>query len=422
MYIENLISKEVSDCMLHPKMRHVYVGIDIHRDTNTAVIIDCFFEKLGEITFENKQYAFHDFVSFVKSHSLKGTTPIFGLEDVNSLGRSLAKYLFSKRMRVKHVTSISSARERNRHPNPFKSDPHDALCVAKVLLSDYSDLVDVVPQDDYWTLSQILGRRRAVVKANSALKCQLRSYLMHHYPSYRDFFGSFDSKTALTFWERYPSPSKLKGVRQEDLSDLLYQSSNRRLSQKRAGEILALVKRDGKTNVKLQNNRDEMLKLSIQQLRRNQDLIKQLDLQIEHVSRQFDNKLKTIPGVNKIMSAELISQIGDVSRFSGPDKLAKYCGVCPFEESSGNTSKYKANPNGDRVLNSIFYHIVLTSIARTKKGEPINPQIYEYYQSKLKEGKSKGQAIKASMRKVVNIVYYMLKTNREYIISPKCIS
>ena len=38
--------------MLHPKMRHVYVGVDVHRQNHTAVILNCFFEKLGEMTFQ----------------------------------------------------------------------------------------------------------------------------------------------------------------------------------------------------------------------------------------------------------------------------------------------------------------------------------------------------------------------------------
>ena len=31
----------------------IYVGIDLHKDTHTAVIIDCFNNMLGEITFSN---------------------------------------------------------------------------------------------------------------------------------------------------------------------------------------------------------------------------------------------------------------------------------------------------------------------------------------------------------------------------------
>jgi len=40
---------------------------------------------------------------------------------------------------------------------------------------------------------------------------------------------------------------------------------------------------------------------------------------------------------------------------------------------------------------------------------PRNPVFYAYYQRKLKEGKTKGQALVCIMRRLVNIVYGMMK-------------
>ena len=49
--------------MNHPKMQYTYVGVDSHKDTHTAVFMDCFFEKLGEITFQNLPSTFDTFLS-----------------------------------------------------------------------------------------------------------------------------------------------------------------------------------------------------------------------------------------------------------------------------------------------------------------------------------------------------------------------
>jgi len=46
---------------MHHKQRHMYVGIDLHKHHHTAVIINCWHERVGEITFENKPAAFTDF-------------------------------------------------------------------------------------------------------------------------------------------------------------------------------------------------------------------------------------------------------------------------------------------------------------------------------------------------------------------------
>ena len=37
----------------HPKMKHIYVGIDCHKQTHTAAVINCFNETLDTITFTN---------------------------------------------------------------------------------------------------------------------------------------------------------------------------------------------------------------------------------------------------------------------------------------------------------------------------------------------------------------------------------
>ncbi|WP_367277902.1 hypothetical protein [Clostridium sp.] len=39
---------------IHYKQNHVYVGLDLHKETHTAVIIDCWNEKLDTIVIENK--------------------------------------------------------------------------------------------------------------------------------------------------------------------------------------------------------------------------------------------------------------------------------------------------------------------------------------------------------------------------------
>ena len=39
---------------MYDKTKFIYVGLDLHKEQHTAVIMDCFNEKLGEVTFQNK--------------------------------------------------------------------------------------------------------------------------------------------------------------------------------------------------------------------------------------------------------------------------------------------------------------------------------------------------------------------------------
>ena len=91
--------------MKHPKMQYTYVGIDSHKNTHTAVFLDCFFDKLGEITFDNLPSAFCEFLSKASEYKIDGTEFLFGLEDTNSFGRLLTIFLIDNCQQVKHVNA-----------------------------------------------------------------------------------------------------------------------------------------------------------------------------------------------------------------------------------------------------------------------------------------------------------------------------
>ena len=76
--------------------KHIYVGLDLHKFQHTAVILDCWFEKLDEMTFQNKPAHFTILLEFVSRFLTEGLTPVFGLEDVGGYGRDLAIYLIEQ--------------------------------------------------------------------------------------------------------------------------------------------------------------------------------------------------------------------------------------------------------------------------------------------------------------------------------------
>jgi hypothetical protein len=105
------------------------------------------------------------------------------------------------------------------------------------------------------------------VKAQGVLKNQLHVQLSHHYPSYKKFFAEVDGKIALAFWERYPSPSCLEGVRIDELTAFLQDVSHNTCSRKKAKEILELVKTDGTTTKQYQETQDILVQSMVRDLR-----------------------------------------------------------------------------------------------------------------------------------------------------------
>lgn len=81
--------------MVHPKMKYTYIGIDSHKGTHFAVALNCFYERLGEVEFNNYPNDFENFLKEARKFKLKGTTLLFGLEDVSAYGEKRRWDIFS---------------------------------------------------------------------------------------------------------------------------------------------------------------------------------------------------------------------------------------------------------------------------------------------------------------------------------------
>lgn len=123
--------------------------------------------------------------------------------------------------------------ERKSHAMTKKSDSWDAECIAEILARKITQLPDAAPSDIYWTISTLVGRRDTLVKQLGSLKNQLHLQLSHHYPSYRQFLSQVEGKTALAFWEKYPSPHHMEEVTMDELRLFLLDASNNSLSTKK---------------------------------------------------------------------------------------------------------------------------------------------------------------------------------------------
>jgi len=397
-------------------MQYTYVGIDSHKDTHTAVFIDCFFEKLGEITFDNLPVMFGDFLANAQKFLTNGTTFMFGFEDTSSYGRTLAVYLKDHNYRVKHVNSLLVARERKNQNIVQKSDSIDAECAARVLLSKFGELPDADTQDMYWVLHSLVARRNFLVKNKASSKRQLHSFVTQHYPNYRRFFDGIDSKTALSFFDRYPSPGLLKHTTVEELTAFLQLTGSGRYTLDFAQLLLDTLQ---ETGVQHQQYRDTVIQSTIRQIRFAMEELERLEEAMRIFLKEFDCTLTSMVGIDTVTAARMLAYIGDIRKFSTPAKLARYAGVAPVTYASGKKDAQYANHRGNRQLNTLFFNLALrVSYAVGSTHKVVNSFFYDYYNRKISEGKTKKQALKSVQRRLVNIVWTMLTNGENYVNPP----
>ncbi|MBF7154402.1 IS110 family RNA-guided transposase [Bacillus albus] len=400
---------------MHHRQNYLYVGVDLHKEHHTAVMINCWQEKLGEIQFENKPSAFSKFLLEVETYVSDGLSVVFGLEDVGGYGRALAKYLVDHERVVKEVNPALSFLERKSQVMIQKNDSWDAECVARILVNKFEQLPDAKPNDLFWSIQQLVSRRNALVKAQSALKNQLHIQLSHHYPNYKKFFSELDGKTALAFWQQYPSPSCLEGTNIKQLTAFLLDVSNNTCSVKKASDILKLVKEDGQTMKEYQEMRNFLVRSIVREIEFKKKEMKYIERELKQLVNLLDYQLETMPGIELVTASALIAEIGDVRQFPNANKLARFAGIAPVYFGSGGKGKTHKSKQGNRALHALFYNLAVQQMQVAKGSKmPRNPVFHAYYQKKLKEGKTKGQALVCIMRRLVNIVYGMMKYKTAY--------
>ena len=347
------------------------MGVDVHKDTHTAVGLSPFGEKIFEMTISNEE---SDFVSLVEKAQgeadRNGLVVSFGLEDVHSWGERLSGFLAESGLPTVAVAPILVDHLRRNTTHPEKSDSLDAKGVAEVMIRKIDTLPAYILTDEVKKAKQIREislEREWLVKERARLKNQLH-ILLHriHNSAYATLFKNPFSMKALNHWKRsIPKGTDVILVRR----------------MKRA------VKR--------------LLDLRIE--------IKEIEKELKMLIDAGGYTLHTASGCGAVIAADIIGEIGDINRFHSPGSLAKYAGCAPREQSSGKTKRWKKTRSGNRRLNRAFHRMALSQISRMG-----NEKARTYFQKKVSEGKSKQQALVCLRRQMVNIVWMMMKHKTEY--------
>lgn len=207
----------------------------------------------------------------------------------------------------------------------------------------------------------------------------------------------------------------MSGVGADELAMYLRKLNNYALSTKKAEQILTLVVEDGDTSWDFQDKRDFIVKGLVRNIRFYERELTRIEKEIKSLMIQLGFQLETMTAIELVTAAELVVEIGDIHRFASPYKLARFAGIAPIALGSGNKHRNYKSKQGNRELHDIFKALAICQIAvtRTKK-EPRKPYFHAYYEQRMVAGKTKQQAIVCIMRKLVNVIYYLMKTKSEY--------
>jgi transposase len=119
-------------------------------------------------------------------------------------------------------------------------------------------------------------------------------------------------------------------------------------------------------------------------------------------------RLLQVPGLNLLSGIGLLAEIGDIGWFTTAKQLAAYAGLVPsVRQSSGYERHGKITKLGRSRLRTITIRAVVVMVR--KRGTPL----VDFYLQKKRE-KGTGKALCATARKLLTIIFIMLKKQLDY--------
>ncbi|UJF16751.1 transposase (plasmid) [Jeotgalibaca sp. MA1X17-3] len=137
--------------------------------------------------------------------------------------------------------------------------------------------------------------------------------------------------------------------------------------------------------------------------------IKAVDKQIDVLMRQLNSPITSIPGISNRLGSVILAEVRNINNFKNPAQLLAFSGMEPSVNQSGShDGKGKMVKRGSSSLRWALHQAArLVAIH--------SPLFRNYMQKKIREGKHYNVALSHVAKKLVRIIFYLLKNNVTYI-------
>ena len=335
----------------------VTIGIDPHKRTHTGVAVDALGVAVAQRTIAARSEGFGQLVEWARK--LDGER-VWVLEDVRSVSGSLERFLIDRGETVVRLPPRLMANARQGVRERGKSDPIDALAIARAALREGVETLPTARLAGVELEIRLLAlHRERLVDTRTRLINELRWQLHDLWPD----------------WE-IPKRVLIRPTWQTKI----------------AGRL-----RRAKTTVQVQIARDMITR--IRELTRT---ITQLYAQLASLVKQVAPQLLAERGLGVLIAAKLIGEIAGIDRFTSEAQLARISGCAPIPVLSGRTDRHRLDPGGNRQLNHAIHMLALTKISH-------DPRTAVYIAKQRRNGKTSKEAIRILKRHLVRRVYHLLR-------------
>ena len=385
----------------------LFVGIDIAKRSHEASVI----AQDGRVVrkamrFANSQAGYNKFMDMVRSLS---EPVVFGMEATGHYWLTLYTHLRNDGFTVHVINPIQSDALRGMYIRKTKTDSVDSVIIADVIRFGRYCETSVEP-GDLQAMRELCRQRFYIIDMASDLKRKVIALLDQVFPEYEKLFSDSFGVSSMELLSQYTTPEEMLSVSSQQLAEVLEKASRGRLGAEKAVEIQDAA-RNSFGIVMASSSFSLIIRQYIEQIRSLESSVDIFDAEIARLLSGFDTQLTTITGIGPTLAAVILSEIGgDIRRFSSPAKLAAYAGVDPTVKQSGDFSgtRMKMSKRGSPYLRRAIW--LASTVAAFK-----DPAIHALYEPKRAEGKDHMTVIGHICRKMISIIFAVLRDNTPYV-------
>ena len=384
-----------------------YLGIDIAKVNHVASLIDQDGSILIKaIKFTNSNEGLQKLFDSISDYDL---SQIYcAMEATGDYWLSLFSALTDKDFNVSVFNPYQVKSFRSAYSNrKQKNDVIDSIIIADFLRFNGIDQT-CLPNDDLLALKNLTRYRCNLICNISKAKTQIKGILNKVFPEYADVFSDTFGDASKQILLNCPTPNEVSNFNTRKLANLLKKASKGRHGTDTVRKVKALAKKS--FGIKFTGDACSFeIKQLVNQIIFLEEQVDELDLKIKELYSKLDSHLKSIPGIGKTIAPIILAEIGDINNFSTTSKLTAFAGIDPSENQSGNkkSTDEKTSKRGSPYLRHAIYQAAF--IASNN-----DPVMHNYYVKKRAEGKHHYVALAGVERKLLGIIFHVLKENRDY--------
>jgi len=405
-------------------MNQIYVGIDVGSCDNAVYIMLPDGSKHSAFSVQNNLGGAQTISKKVVSalNELELTNATIGIEATSVYGDSLMYFLredgalsqFDKKLHILNPKQVSKFKQA--YSDLPKNDPVDAFVIADNLRFGRITAPIFIDDYRYKALQNLTRARFYAVKNLTREKLRFMNYLFMKCSglAQEKVFSDNYGVAALAVFEEFDTPDDIVEMDVEELAKFIAGKGKNR--SPRPLEIAEAVQAAARGSYRLHktvsDSVNQVMSISISSMRAMQAQIKTLDKEIARQIENIPNTLTSVRGIGSVFSAGIIAEIGDINRFDGQSSLAKYAGLVWSQYQSGKFEGQHTRliKSGNRFLK---YYLVEAANSLVR----CDTEYRRYYDLKYKEVNKyqHKRALALTARKLVRLVFRLLKDNRLYI-------